>query len=127
MSSVILVADIRPTQAIVALVDLNERFLEREVVPLVADAERAVSRIIQCMQTMREAHRERSFEGIGLSMPGRVHPETQRLILAPNLKWGDYDIKKEVEQKMKLQCGELANAANACLLSELWCGQAGRR
>jgi predicted NBD/HSP70 family sugar kinase len=119
---VILVADIRPTQAIVALVDLNERFLEREVVPLVADAERAVSRIIQCMQTMRDAHRDRSFEGIGLSMPGRVHPETQRLILAPNLKWGDYDIKKEFEQKMKLQV-ELANAANACLLSELWSGR----
>src|SRR5271170_7646312 len=119
---VILVADIRPTQAIVALVDLNERFLEREVVPLVADAQRAVDRIIQCMQSMRDVHRDRSFEGIGLSMPGRVHPETQRLILAPNLKWGDYDIKKEIEQKMKLQV-ELANAANACLLSELWSGR----
>jgi predicted NBD/HSP70 family sugar kinase len=119
---VILVADIRPTQAIVALVDLNERFLEREVVPLVADGERAVNRIIQCMQSMREAHRDRSFEGIGLSMPGRVHPETQRLLLAPNLKWGDFDIKREFEQKMKLQV-ELANAANAALLSELWSGR----
>jgi len=119
---VILVADIRPTQAIVALVDLNERFLEREVVPLVADADRAVNRIIQCMQSMRDAHRDRSFEGIGLSMPGRVHPETQRLLLAPNLKWGDFDIKREFEQKMKLQV-ELANAANAALLSELWSGR----
>jgi predicted NBD/HSP70 family sugar kinase len=119
---VILVADIRPAQAIVALVDLNERFLAREAVPLVADAERATARIIQCMRTMRESHKERSFEGIGLSIPGRVDPETQRLILAPNLKWGDYDIKKEVEQKMKLQV-ELANAANACLLSELWSGR----
>ena len=119
---VILVADIRPTQAIVALVDLNERFLAREVVPLVADAERATSRIIQCMKAMRENHKDRSFEGIGLSMPGRINPESQRLILAPNLKWGDYDIKKEVEQKMKLQV-ELANAANACLLSELWSGR----
>jgi predicted NBD/HSP70 family sugar kinase len=89
---------------------------------LVADAERATSRIIQCMKAMRENHKDRSFEGIGLSMPGRVHPETERLILAPNLKWGDYDIKKEVEQKMKLQV-ELANAANACLLSELWSGR----
>jgi DNA-binding MarR family transcriptional regulator len=44
---VILVADIRPSQAIVALIDLNERFLAREVVPLVNDAERATSRIIQ--------------------------------------------------------------------------------
>src|ERR1700761_4735915 len=74
------------------------------------------------MQWMRDAHRAGSFEGIGLSMPGRVHPGTQRLILAPNLKWGDFDIKKEFEQKMKLQV-ELANAANACLLSELWSGR----
>lgn len=119
---VILAADIRPSQAIVALIDLNERFLAREVVPLVAEPERALERIIQCMQTMRANHSDRSFEGIGLSMPGRIDPETQRLILAPNLKWGSYDIKGAVEQKMKLQV-ELANAANACLLSELWSGR----
>jgi len=121
-SLVILTADIRPNQAIVALVDLNERFLAREVVPLVTEPERALNRVIECMQTMRANHSDRSFEGIGLSMPGRVHPETQRLILAPNLKWGDLDIKKIVEQKMKLQV-ELANAANACLLAELWSGR----
>ena len=73
---VILVADIHPTQAIVALVDLNERILERAVVPLVTNAERATARIIQCMKTMRDHHKDRSFEGIGLSMPvgwTRIH------------------------------------------------------
>src|ERR1700677_219153 len=68
---VILVADIHPNQAIVALVDLNERFLGREVVPLVTEPERAIDRILQCMQTMRDNNRDRSFEGIGLSIPGR--------------------------------------------------------
>jgi predicted NBD/HSP70 family sugar kinase len=119
---VILVADIHPNQAIVALVDLNERFLAREVVPLVTEPERAVDRIIQCMQAMRDNNRERSFEGIGLSIPGRFDPATQRLILAPNLKWGDFDIKKMFEQRMKLQV-ELANEANASLHSELWSGR----
>jgi predicted NBD/HSP70 family sugar kinase len=119
---VILVADVRPHQAIVALVDLNGRFLAREAVPLVSEAERSVHKIVQCMQSMRAGHSDRSFEGIGISMPGRVHPESQRLILAPNLKWGDYDIKRAIEQKMELQV-ELANAANACLLSELWSGR----
>jgi predicted NBD/HSP70 family sugar kinase len=118
----ILVADIRPTQAIVALVDLNERFLAREVVPLVATPERAIERIVNCMQTMRANHSKLSFEGIGLSMPGRVNPENQRLILAPNLRWGDFDIKSAVEEKMHLQV-ELANAANACLLAETWSGK----
>jgi predicted NBD/HSP70 family sugar kinase len=119
---VILVADIRPNQAIVALVDLNERFLAREVVTLVSDPELSVNKIVECMQGMRNNHSQRSFEGIGLSMPGRVHPESQRLILAPNLKWGDYDIRKVIERKMKLPV-ELANAANAALLSELWSGR----
>jgi predicted NBD/HSP70 family sugar kinase len=119
---VILVADVRPHQAIVALVDLNGRFLAREAVPLVSEAARSVTKIVQCMQAMRTAHSDRSFEGIGISLPGRVDPDTQRLILAPNLKWGDYDIKGVIEQQMQLQV-ELANAANACLLSELWSGR----
>ncbi len=119
---VILVADVRPHQAIVALVDLNGRFLAREAVPLVSEPARSVAKIVQCMQAMRAAHGERSFEGIGISLPGRVDPETQRLLLAPNLKWADYDIKGVIEQQMELQV-ELANAANACLLSELWSGR----
>jgi predicted NBD/HSP70 family sugar kinase len=119
---VILVADVRPNQAIVALVDLNGRFLAREAVPLVSDPARSVSKIVQSMQAMRAAHANRSFEGIGISVPGRVDPDSQRLILAPNLKWGDYDIKGAIEGKMQLQV-ELANAANACLLAELWSGR----
>jgi predicted NBD/HSP70 family sugar kinase len=119
---VILVADVRPNQAIIALVDLNGRFLAREAVPLVSEPARSVTKIVQCMQSMRAAHSDRSFEGIGISMPGRVDPETQRLLLAPNLKWKDYDIKGAIEEQMQLQV-ELANAANACLLSELWSGR----
>ncbi|MBB6145220.1 putative NBD/HSP70 family sugar kinase [Silvibacterium bohemicum] len=119
---VILTADVRPNQAIVAVVDLNGRFLAREVVPLVSEPERAIGKIVQSMELMRASHRDRSFEGIGVSLPGRVDPESQRLILAPNLKWGDYDIKRAIEEKMHLQV-ELANAANACLLSELWSGK----
>jgi predicted NBD/HSP70 family sugar kinase len=119
---VILAADVRPHQAIVALIDLNGRFLAREGVPLVSDAARSVEKIAQCMQSMRAFHRGRSFEGIGISMPGRVDPESQRLILAPNLKWADFDIKGTIEHKMQLQV-ELANAANACLLAELWSGR----
>jgi predicted NBD/HSP70 family sugar kinase len=121
-SMVILAADVRPNQAIVALIDLNGRFLARETVPLVSNVERSIEKIVQCMKSMRAAHKSRSFEGIGISMPGRVNPDSQRLILAPNLKWGDYDIKGAIEAKMQLQV-ELANAANACLLAELWSGR----
>jgi predicted NBD/HSP70 family sugar kinase len=116
---VILTADVHPKQAIVALLDLNGRFLAREVVPLVSEPEGSISKIISCMNVMREGHSNRSFEGIGISMPGRIDPESQRLILAPNLKWGSYDIKSAIEKEMRLQV-ELTNAANAALLAELW-------
>jgi len=119
---VILVADVRPQQAIVALVDLNGRFLARESVSFGKQPERAVQKIVECMQSIQAQHDDRSFEGIGISMPGRVDPESQRLIIAPNLKWGGFDVKSTVEEAMHLQV-ELANAANACLLSELWSGR----
>jgi predicted NBD/HSP70 family sugar kinase len=119
---VILAADIRPKQAIVALLDLHGRFLAREVAPLVSEPEIAVGKIVACMESMRADHPNHSFEGIGISMPGRVDPISQLLILAPNLKWDSYDIKSAIEDKMRLQV-ELMNAANACLLAELWSGK----
>ncbi len=119
---VILVTDIRPKQAIVAVVDLNGRFLSRESIPLVTDPERGVSNVIDCMLRLQARHPEKSFEGIGVSLPGRVDPGSQRLLMAPNLKWTDYDIKQAIERRIPLQV-ELDNAANACLLSELWFGR----
>jgi len=74
------------------------------------------------MERMLARHPEKSFEGIGVSLPGRVDPVTQQLLLAPNLKWHDYDIKAAIEKRLRLQV-ELDNAANACLLSELWFGR----
>ena len=119
---VILVVDLRPKQATVAVVDLNGRFLARQLPPLVSEPERAIKKVIACMQEIRKAHANKAFEGIGISMPGRVDPESQRLILAPNLRWSDYDVKGVIQKKMQLQV-ELENAANACLLSELWSGR----
>lgn len=119
---VILAADIRPAQAIVAVLDLNGRFLSRETLPLVKDPERGVENVIASMQRLMAQHPDKSFEGIGLSLPGRVDPDTQRLILAPNLPWATYDIKKAIERKIRLQV-EMDNDANACMLSELWYGR----
>src|ERR1700742_2349945 len=119
---VITVADIRPHQAVIAVVDLNGRFLSREALPLVSDPERGVGNIIAGMQRMMEGHPEKSFEGIGISLPGRVDPISQRLILAPNLPWSMYDMKSAIEKRIPLQV-EMDNAANACLLSELWFGR----
>jgi predicted NBD/HSP70 family sugar kinase len=113
---VAIAVDIHPRQASVALVDLNGRLLSRWPVPITSDPAPSMELIIDCMQRIRRA--AKSTEGIGISLPGRIDPKTQRLIFNPNLKWPDFDIKKVVEAKMGLPV-TIENDATACLLAEL--------
>jgi predicted NBD/HSP70 family sugar kinase len=110
--------DIHPKQASVALVDLNGRLLSRSLTPLTSDPEDSMRLIIECMQRMHRTTPRKSIEGIGISLPGRVNPATQRMIFAPNLKWPEFDIKKTVQTRMGLPVF-LENDATACLLAEL--------
>lgn len=114
--------DVRPDRAILAVVDLSGRFLSRETIPVSSDLRRTVAHFGKRMRALRSEHSTKSFEGVGISVPGRIHPVTQRVILAPNLKWHDFDIKGELERESELQV-ELDNDANVCLLSELWYGR----
>lgn len=114
---VAIAVDVHPKQASVALVDLNGRLLLRCPVPITSDPAASTRLIIECMQRIRPTAPQISTEGIGISLPGRVNPTTQRLIFAPNLKWPEFDIKKMVETRMGLPV-MLENDATACLLAE---------
>jgi predicted NBD/HSP70 family sugar kinase len=74
--------------------------------------------IIDSMQRLHRTAPRKSIEGIGISLPGRVNPATQRLIFAPNLRWPEFDIKKMIEAKMGLPV-TMENDATACLVAEL--------
>jgi len=115
---VVIAVDIHPKQAIVATVDLKGRLLSRSMVPLTSDPAASTRLLTDCMLRMRQALPRKSIEGIGISLPGRVDPETQRLIFAPNLHWPDFDLKSVIEKAMALPV-KMANAAIACLLAEL--------
>ena len=115
---VAIAVDIHPRQAIVAVVDLNGRLLSRAMVPLTSDPGASTRLMIECMQRMRAHVPRKSTEGIGISLPGRVDPATQRLTFAPNLHWPDFDLKKVIESKMALPV-KMENAATAALLAEL--------
>jgi predicted NBD/HSP70 family sugar kinase len=118
----IIVSDVLPSGTIVAAVDLNGRFLSRETLPLIRDPKRGTQALIEVMRRMIQSLPEKSFEGIGISLPGRVDPATQSFIFAPNLPWHGFDLKREIEQSIPLQV-EMDNDANACMLSELWFGR----
>lgn len=114
--------DLRPKRAIIAVIDLAGRILSRETVLTVSRAEESVKRIVAVLKRLRTDHSDKTFEGIGVSVPGRVHPETQRLLLAPNLHWKDFDFRGALQKALKLQV-EIDNDANSCLLAESWYGR----
>jgi predicted NBD/HSP70 family sugar kinase len=114
--------NIHPKWATVAVVDLNGRFLSRLQLPVTSDPAKTIAGIVESVLRMKAHHAQRSFEGVGISLPGRVDPATQRLLFAPNLSWPEFDIKGAVEKGTGLTV-ELDNAANACLLAETWFGR----
>lgn len=119
---VVLVADIHPDNAVVAMVDLSGRLLSSETLPIGRDPESALLSIVSAMKRMRESHARKTLEGIGVSVPGRVNTQGLRLVFAPNLHWPDCELKKVIEREMGLTT-EVENAANSSLMSELWFGR----
>jgi predicted NBD/HSP70 family sugar kinase len=115
---VAIAVDIHPKQATVATVDLNGRLLSRSQVPMSSDPAASPRLITDCMLRMQRAPLRKTIEGIGVSLPGRVDPETQRLIFAPNLRWPDFDLKGAIEKAMGMPV-KMENAASVCLLAEL--------
>jgi transcriptional regulator of PTS gene len=121
-SKVTFALDLRPTRAILAVVDLSGRFLSRETIPASSDLTKIVSQIGKRMRALRETYSSMSFEGVGVSLQGRVNPVSQRVLLAPNMNWHEFDLKSALEEASGLQI-EIDNDANVCLISELWFGR----
>ncbi len=115
----VLVADLRPTQVTVGLADVNGHFLSEERMPTTADPQTTIENLAARFCRLMEAHPHLVFEGVGISLSGRIDQTSHRLIFAPNLKWPDYDFKGVIERATGMQV-ELENAANACVLAELW-------
>jgi predicted NBD/HSP70 family sugar kinase len=66
-------------------------------------------------------HSDCSFEGIGMSLPGRFSHQLKKTVFAPNVDWPIAQIKSRVEEATGLPV-VVDNVANACVLSEVWFG-----
>jgi predicted NBD/HSP70 family sugar kinase len=117
----ILVADVHPNHAFMAVVDLSGHIIAHSSVDLAPGAKAGVRDLANALSKLRDAHPDRSFQGIGISLPGRIDTRTDRLIIAPNLDWLDFDIRNVIEFKLGIKV-DLENDANAALLAELWFG-----
>jgi len=121
----ILVVDLRPTTTTIAVSDANGRFLSQQEITTPADSASAVVQLSEKIRHMISGHPDMGFEGIGVSVPGRFDDNQQRVVFAPNLKWGEFDLRAPLEKATGLQV-QLENAANACALAEVWFGHGER-
>lgn len=122
----IVVADLRPVQTTVAVADVNGRFLSQEAMPTPSDPRIAIKSLIARIRHQMQLHSDREFEGIGISLSGRFNLSNQHVVFVPNLKWSEFDLKGPIEEATGIRV-ELENAANACVLAEIWFGHAGEK
>jgi predicted NBD/HSP70 family sugar kinase len=116
---VIIGVDIRPGQTMVALADVNGKFSCQETMATRQDPKAAIDELIGCIRRMMSLCDGKQIEGIGISLPGRYDGNSERLVFAPNLKWGQVDLRSPIAAATGLDV-ELENAANACVLAAVW-------
>lgn len=114
--------NIRPATTTIALADLDANFVAQESLPTAPQPEKFIAELAPRLRNLMKLRPEVSYEGIGVSLPGRVDLASQRLVFAPNLNWNDFDLKTPLEKATGLPV-ELENAANACALAEVWFGR----
>jgi predicted NBD/HSP70 family sugar kinase len=117
----VIALDIHPSQTTVAVANLGGQIVAQNVIVLPQDAKQALTAIVNGIRKMIAAHKEKSFDGIGICLPGRTDLHLQKLIFAPNLKWPVLSIKSRIQRATGLRV-EMDNVANACALSEVWFG-----
>jgi predicted NBD/HSP70 family sugar kinase len=116
---VIIGVDIRPSQTTVALADANGKLTFQEATPTDPDPAAAIESLIAAIGRIRNSCGDKKIEGIGISLPGRFNPTTDRLVFAPNLAWRDVDLRRPIAEATGLAVA-LENAANACVLAAVW-------
>jgi predicted NBD/HSP70 family sugar kinase len=114
--------NVRPVTTTLALADLDANFLAQDTLSTPADPKQFLAELVPRVQKLMDARPELTYEGIGVSLPGRVDLATKQLVFAPNLGWSDFDLKTPLEEATQLPV-ELENAENSCALSEICFGR----
>ncbi|HEY3939655.1 MAG TPA: ROK family protein [Bryobacteraceae bacterium] len=120
----VICVDIRPSLITVGVGDVNGKFIPHDAIQTPADPDTAIEDLVKRIKSLIKRRPGPPFDGLGVSVPGRIDPASHQLVFAPNLRWPITDLKNPLERETGLGV-ELENAANACALSELWFGRSG--
>jgi len=112
--------DLGTVKTVMASSDLAGRVLEQEEFPTDKDVKETLRKIVQCAQQLNGKTR-RTVEGIGISLPGVVDPETGNSYV-PHFNWRNAPIAETLKHATSLPVS-IDNDANAAALAELWFGR----
>src|SRR5689334_24495198 len=113
--------DLGTIKTVVATSDLAGRVLEREEFPTDPDSSKTIALVIESVRKLN-AKSGGTIEGVGISLPGLVDPESGCAAFIPHFRWRDLDIAKDVRSATGLAVSA-DNDANAAALAELWFGR----
>jgi predicted NBD/HSP70 family sugar kinase len=112
--------DIGTSQTLTATSDLAGRLLEHEEFPTDSCAEKTIQQVVDSVRRLVEKH-EHTIEGIGVSVPGFVNPNTGELYI-PHFDWRNIRIIDALREATGLPV-TIDNDANNAALAELWFGR----
>ncbi|QNI38231.1 ROK family transcriptional regulator [Edaphobacter albus] len=117
----VIALDIHPSQTTVAVTDLGGNIVAQNIVLLPKDPNKAIAPIVAAIRKLMADHDGRSFDGVGISLPGRADPKSKKPIFAPNVSWPLQSLQTKIQRATGLNV-VMENVANACALSEVWFG-----
>ena len=112
--------DVGTAQTTVAVADLVGRVVDKEIFETDRDVTVTFNRLVATIQRFVNAYG--NIEGIGVSVPGVVHPETGTALFIPHFKWRNWPLQLDLHEITGLPV-TVDNDANAAALAELWLGR----
>jgi N-acetylglucosamine repressor len=112
--------DLATAQTTIAVADLVGRVVDKEVFDTNPEMTATYRRVLSGIQKFIKAHG--NIEGIGVSVPGLVDPETGTALFIPHFKWRNWPLSSDLRRATGLPV-TVDNDANAAALAELWLGR----
>lgn len=112
---------ITPTRTTIATSDLAGRVIEQEHFTTNPQFERTICRVADCVRELASKNKG-AIEGVGVSLPGLIETESNRVLYVPYFKWRDVPVAEKIADVSGLSV-MIGNDANAAALAELWFGR----
>lgn len=117
----VIAIDVQPSQIRVAAIDLGGTIIAQNIVLSNETSNNVISTIVREVKKLI-ASNSRSFEGIGISVPGRPETSPENPVFTPRITWPVLELKKKLQRATGLPV-KMDNVANACVVSEVWFGE----